>query len=157
MAQAPLPKDWPAALSMIRPSIKDRGQIEATYFQQKTLNPATAEPLPFQSLTADLVIFPVLDLPESIAAVTAKHLREWGVGLDQVMEAAMHNFKAANSVSAFTPSNRLHLALRGDAYDATRLLLVEQIAALGLGERPVALGAGSRSSDPRRFLRPPGV
>ena len=141
MIEPSLPDDWPSVMPMIRPTLKDRGAVEVTYLQQKAVNPTTAEVLPFQPLTSDLAIFPVVDLPESMLAVTAKKLRSWGVGLDQVVEAGLHNFRTANRANAFTSFGRLQVAQVGDSYDATRLLLSEQIAALGLQGQPVALAA----------------
>lgn len=141
MVVPPLPSDWPSVRSMIRPVVKDRWAADLAYLHQRVLSPTMAEPIPFQPLTSDLAIFPVLDLPESMKAVMAKDLRDWGVGADQVMETALHNFKTANVANPFKAAGRLQVAQVGDAYDATRLLLTEQISALRLQGHPVALAA----------------
>jgi hypothetical protein len=141
MVVSALPGDWPSVRAMIRPVLKDRWAADLAYLQQKVLAPTMAEPIPFQPLTSDLAIYPVLDLPESMRAIMAKDLRDWGVGLNQVMDEALQNFRAANVAKVFKEVGRLYVAQVGDSYDATRLLLTEQIAGLRLKGRPVALAA----------------
>jgi uncharacterized protein YtpQ (UPF0354 family) len=141
MAVPLLPSEWPSARSMLRPVLKDRGAADTAFLQQRVLSPTMAEPIPFQPLTSDLAIFPVLDLPDSMKAVSLKDLRDWGVSIEQVMEAALSNFRAANALKPFKTVGRLQVAQVGDSYDATRLLLTEQIAGLRLKGRPVALAA----------------
>jgi hypothetical protein len=79
-----------------------------------------------------------IDRPESMEVVTADQLGRWHVTLDQALAIAVSNLAAKP-----TPFTQLQPGLwtspARDSYEASRLLLTDQIAALGLHGEPVAM------------------
>ncbi|GAB7039934.1 MULTISPECIES: DUF1444 domain-containing protein [Catenuloplanes] len=127
------PDDWPRARWMLRPVL--RGAAPMTV----TRNAPVARPaLPF---LAEML---VLDLPTSMAYVTAEHLRTWGVTEDEAYRAARSNLRAEPvpppAPGESTPTI-LHFVDEGDSYCASFPLVDGWLAGLGArldGKRPVA-------------------
>jgi hypothetical protein len=80
----------------------------------------------------------VVDLPNMMKLVTASQLADWEATLDQLESTALANLRARPAAFEQVEPG-LWMSRVGDSYDSARLLLVEEIRALGLSGNPVAL------------------
>jgi hypothetical protein len=80
----------------------------------------------------------VYDLPTTIQFVTNEMLDKWGVSLFEAAEVARRNLEQKESVVGKV-GDHLYVFVNGDAYDATRMLLLEPIRSLELNGPPVAI------------------
>jgi hypothetical protein len=70
--------------------------------------------------------------------VTAEKLDDWGVTLYEAAEIAKQNLDE-RPFAVMSISDKLFIAETGDAYDGTRLLLIDKIRRLDLIGAPMAL------------------
>lgn len=80
----------------------------------------------------------VYDLPTTIQFVTKEMLDKWGVSLFEAAEDARRNLEQKESVIGKV-GDHLYVFVSGDAFDATRMLLLEQIRSFDLNGPPVAI------------------
>ncbi|MDR7278626.1 hypothetical protein [Catenuloplanes atrovinosus] len=127
------PDDWDRARTMLRPVLRGAAPMAVDHSA-----PITRPALPF---LAELL---VIDLPASMAYVTADHLRTWGVSADEAYAAARSNLRAG-AVAPPKPGESLptilHFVDEGDSYCASFPLVDGWLAGLAArlgGKRPVA-------------------
>lgn len=95
--------------------------------------------LPSIPLSDHLAVSLVYDLPKAMRFVTQDNLDEWGVTLYEAMEVArqsLHEFQPAQYASV---GDRLYIFENADAYDGTRMLLLDLMRSLKVEGRPLAL------------------
>lgn len=80
----------------------------------------------------------VYDLPTTIEFVTTEMLEKWGVSLIEAAEVARQNLEQTESMIGKV-GDHLYVFVSGDAFDATRMLLLEPIRSLDLNGLPVAI------------------
>ena len=89
-------------------------------------------------LSEHLTVCLVYDLPNSMRFVTQDDLATWGVTLYEAGEAAKHNLEE-KPFSMSVIAEKLYVLINGDAYDASRMLLLDAIGSLDLTGDPVAI------------------
>lgn len=80
----------------------------------------------------------VYDLPTTIYFVTKEMLEKWDVSAYEAAEVARENLEQREFMVGKV-GDHLHVFVSGDAFDATRMLLLEPIRSLDLNGLPVAL------------------
>ncbi|MGH7137777.1 MAG: hypothetical protein ACREHD_18670 [Pirellulales bacterium] len=70
--------------------------------------------------------------------VTQENLEKWGISVYEAIEVAKQNL-AEMEFAIGAIDQKLFVVVAGDAYDATRMLLLDQIRALPLAGQPVAM------------------
>lgn len=80
----------------------------------------------------------VYDLPTTIQFVTKEMLEKWGVSQFEAAEVARQNLEQKESVIGKV-GDHLYVFVSGDAYDATRMLLLDAIRSFELNGPPVAI------------------
>jgi hypothetical protein len=134
-----LPEDFESASPDLRPRIWARASLE--HERLKSLiegKDGTLADLPSQPVGEHLLAMLVYDWPESVQSVTDKKLEDWGVSLYEAMEVARRNLEEVTTSYAKIGEN-LYCFATGDSYDASRLTLVDRIAALEVSGEPVAM------------------
>ena len=86
----------------------------------------------------------VFDLPTTMQYVSADKLEEWGISLYEATEIARQNLEE-REFKAASLADRLFVFMTSDAFDAARMLLVDQLRSLAVNGPPVAM-AFSRDS-----------
>jgi hypothetical protein len=87
---------------------------------------------PYQILEDPLVVGLVYDEPESTRTISQDDLNDWGVTFYEAMEVARENLTKL-PFRLLGPGERnegVYLFMTGDSYDATRLLLLDQVRSL---------------------------
>lgn len=134
----PLPEDFESARPDLRPKIWPRAALERARLGGLLGEPAGDPEQPAVPVGEHLVVTPAYDWPDSIQSIPASTLRDWGVSLYEVLEAARANLEET-TVGYAQIGDGLDSFLSGDTYDACRLLLVDRIRALEVAGRHVAM------------------
>jgi hypothetical protein len=100
--------------------------------------------LAFMPVSDHLIACLVFDLPTTMQYVTADKLEQWEVSLYEAVEIARQNLEE-REFKAASLGDRLYVFLTADAFDASRLLLLDRIRSFELNGPPVAM-AFSRDS-----------
>ena len=138
------PTSWAEAAPRVRPRLRPRHMYEVVGLQSALRAPhaprdamATLRPL-----RGDLHVELAYDLPTSIQNLQPSTLAEWGIETDDAYDRALVNLGQNTPPRAFYRlEGEVFTVSVGDCYDSSRLLLVDQIRALPLQGRPVALPA----------------
>ncbi|HBL51483.1 MAG TPA: hypothetical protein DDZ65_14725 [Firmicutes bacterium] len=81
-------------------------------------------------LFGNLAVFYVVEFPDRTVYLTHKHLSDWRVTLPTVHEGALANLlKRTRKPALLKGSPGLYAYLQGDGYDATRILIVDELKA----------------------------
>lgn len=89
-------------------------------------------------LSEHLEVCLVYDLPDTMHFVIQETLEKWGVSAFEALEIAKQNLSEKESAIGAI-GNKLFFVVAGDAYDATRMLLIDRLKQLPLSGRPVLL------------------
>src|ERR1035437_7870857 len=156
--------DWTAASQLIRPALRPKGTSgsDGRNLRVPTGNAGPGKPL-VKSGPADLAIVYVLPGKGFDVVVGVDHLLAWGVGPDEIHEAAIANLGAwsgeASWVDEIDGRRRVVWSDLGEGLDAARILLEdvrERLAAdlgpgcrilIGLPERDLLIAAGLAAGD----------
>jgi hypothetical protein len=134
-----MPADFAAARPNLRPKVWTRAGIEAQRLRIRLdgmsgrgLDP-TCVPL-----GEHLLACVAYDWPEATRSISDDVLEGWGVTIYEAMEAATQALDESTAGYA-TIGEELASFIDGDSYDASRILLLDRIASMGLAGRPIAM------------------
>ena len=133
-----LPDEFDDARPDILPSLRTRTMGEILRLDSLISGETSATLLPSVPLTDHLVICFVYDLPHTMQFITDETIEKWGVSIYEVLEVAMQNL-AERSFTLCSLDEKVFIVETGDAYDATRLLLKDQIRQLPVKGKPIAM------------------
>ncbi|MFG0297964.1 MAG: DUF1444 family protein [Maioricimonas sp. JB045] len=132
-----VPSDFEDARHDLRPIVRSRAYIELLRLQSQ-LEGHEGPSIPHELIGDHLCAALVYDLPESMQSVSAEQLESWGVTYYEAMEAAHRNL-AEVDVRIAQLGSSVYATATGDAYDASRLLMLDLIHQLDVEGAPVAL------------------
>jgi hypothetical protein len=155
--------DWAAASAIVRPALRPVGTSGVDGLNRH-IRQGSGPGLPIvKAGPAGLTIVYVLPGPGFDVVVGVDHLLAWGVGPEQVHEAAMSNLGAWSGGAAWIDETDTHRKVVwsdwGEGLDATRILLAEVRGRLGtdlasasriligLPERDLLIAAGLAEGD----------
>ena len=145
-AQRELPNDYEDVSVDLLPKVWARATFDRLELEAQAAGEANTAPA-MVPLGAHLLVGVVYDLPNSMRTIRDDELEGWGVSFFEAMEQAMQNLRGrpvqvARMVADEEERGGLFLLAIGDSYDATRLLVVPELAESGqlplLGD-PVAM------------------
>lgn len=135
--QVEAPNEFEDAKPDLFPTIRSKASLEVMRLDRK-LEGECEDDIPWIPVSEHLAACLVYDLPNTMQFVTEKRLDEWGVSLYEAMEIAKRNLEQIEfAVGAI--DGRLYLFAAGDAYDASRMVLLDAVRSLKVTGRPVAL------------------
>ncbi|MBV8758204.1 MAG: hypothetical protein JO257_13035 [Deltaproteobacteria bacterium] len=138
-----MPKDkitLDEARKKLRPAVR-----AVSYFDPQQLkklgsgvgSAADTTTIPFKELGDGAAVAIAIDGDQSMAIATNKDLEDWKITLDQALAIAVTNLAVDAKFEQIEPG--VWAARMNDSYDASRIMLVEDIGKLGLAGGPVAL------------------
>ena len=136
--QMDMPEDFEDVKPDLRPSVRSRSMLETLRIGAEGSSDKPTN-VPWVPLSDDLIICLVYDLPNSIRFVMQKDLDIWGVSLYEAMEVARRNLDENQSTMCASLGDKLHIFQSGDAYDGTRMLMLDLIRHLKVEGNPLAL------------------
>jgi hypothetical protein len=131
--QIPPAATWEEAVPRLRPGIRDTYLLESARLQTR-LQDVKGAPPTFRSLTDRIGIVLIEDHKEHMSIVPASSLETWGVSFDQALETALANLREVSAPRWTTPFPGVYISAWNDDYDASRLLLDDELSGV-----PVAL------------------
>ncbi|MGK0360213.1 MAG: hypothetical protein ACI9U2_002526 [Bradymonadia bacterium] len=134
------PDTWADARANVMPRLRDPAYYTSTTMQVQALHPDSDPPQFCQrAIAPGLALEPAYDLPTQIMAITQSQLSDWDVNADTVIEAALENLavRTGDCFQAVAPG--FYVCSTNDAYDSSRMALVDRIAALDLDGPPLAV------------------
>jgi len=138
MAQQPdSPKDFEDARHDLLPTIRSRAMLDEVRLQAE-ISGSEWKGLPAWPVSEHLMICLVYDLPTAMQFVNDEMLAEWGVSLYEAVEVAKENLEQRESVIV-SVEDSFYVVSTGDAYDATRMILIDKIRKLAFEGDPIAL------------------
>ncbi len=134
-----LPEDFESARHDLRPRLFARCSVEGIRLRaEKEKGEPDALGLVTEPVGEHILAVLAFDWPEAVQTINAGQLDTWGVSAYEAIEAAKMNLAEVPFGVAEMGEN-LRVFMTGDSYDATRILLIDQIRNLELQGRPVAL------------------
>ncbi|HEX7379509.1 MAG TPA: DUF1444 family protein [Pirellulales bacterium] len=131
------PEDFEDAKPDLLPTVRVRSFQEELRLGRQ-IKGANWVAFPSVPLSEHLEVCLVYDLPTTMHFVDQETLDNWGVSLYEAMEIARQNL-AEIEFAIGALDEKLFIVVAGDAYDATRMLLVDQIRQLPLCGQVVSL------------------
>jgi hypothetical protein len=135
-----VPDTWAEARANLMPRLRDVSYYTTTTMHIRALHP-DAKPPQFcnRPFAPGLALEPAYDLPTQIMAVTADLPAKWGVDAETIVQAALENLavRTGDCFEAVAPG--FYVCSTGDAYDSSRMALVDRIAALAVEGPPLAV------------------
>ncbi len=120
--------DWAAAAGLVYPTLRPHGTSGVDGHRRELPTGTGCEPILSQG-PASLVTAYVLPASGFDVLVSVEHLLSWGVGPEQVHDAAMTNLSAWSAGAPWTEEvegdRRVIWSDTGDGWDASRILLPE--------------------------------
>lgn len=132
-----IPDDYEDAKPDLRPAVRSRSHLEATRLDA-IIQGAEFPEVPYEPIGDHLACALVYDLPESIAFVNQEQLDRWEVSFYEAMEIARQNLLDVQC-NLISVGQRFYSLAGGDAYDASRLVLVDRIRELDVSGQHVAM------------------
>lgn len=132
-----LPERYEDARKDLLPRVRERFVAEVERLSDAadgTTTPAS----PSVPLSDEYFIVVVWDQPMALMTLPAKTLAQWGVTLEQALEVARENLRSRSEPDFRSLAPGLFRSDWRDGHDASRILLVEQIARLPVSGDPVA-------------------
>jgi hypothetical protein len=136
--QPELPDEFEHAAHDLLPKIWCRAMIENLRLQAELHGQAEKFNMPHHEVGSHLVASVVYDLPESMRSLSQDELDGWGVTYYQALEAALRNLEQLNFNYAQI-DDRMYVAVNGDAYDSSRILLLDRIRSMEVQGDHVAM------------------
>ncbi len=93
--------------------------------------------IPYKMIGEGAAVAIAIDNPDSMAIATNKDLDDWHITIDQALAIAVANLGVDAKLEQLEPG--VWAAKMNDSYDASRIMLVEDIGKLGLAGGAVAL------------------
>lgn len=136
-SQFELPDEFEDVKPDLLPTIRPKSMLEIMRLDVE-IQGGTWNEMPSLPLSDHLEVCLVYDLPTRMQFVMQPMLETWGVTLYEASEVARQNLEQREfAVGAL--GEKFYVFVTGDAYDATRMLLVDRIRALPVNGQPVAL------------------
>lgn len=131
------PEDFEDARPDLLPTVRVRSTMEQMRLD-RVIHGGEWQAFPSVPLSEHLEICLVYDLPKAMHFVSQENLDKWRISVDEAVEVAKQNL-AEMQFAIGAIDQKLFVVVAGDAYDATRMLLLDQIRALPLSGQPVAM------------------
>jgi hypothetical protein len=155
--------DWAAASAVVRPALRPEGTSGSDGLDRR-IRPGAGPGMPIvKAGPAGLAVVYVLPGPGFDVVVGVDHLLGWGVGPEQVHDAAISNLETWSSGASWMDETDAHRRVVwsdwGEGLDAARILLAEVRSRLardlapagriliGLPERDLLIAAGLADGD----------
>jgi hypothetical protein len=132
-----IPDDYDDAKPDLRPAVRSRSHLEATRLDA-ILQGVEFPAVPYESIGDHLAAAVVYDLPESIAFVNQDQLDRWEATFYEAMETAKQNLLEVQC-NLISVGQRFYSLAGGDAYDASRLVLIDRIRDLEVEGEHIAM------------------
>lgn len=131
-------------LRAVLPRLRDRAWFSAVRRQAELELGADEDAidevmLPHAPLNDELAAHLAFDLPSSVTELGSDRVEAWGLSFEALFERAKQNLADASATPFEQAAPGVYVSPYHDTLDATRMLLVERIAALPLKGAPVAL------------------
>lgn len=131
-------------LRAVLPRLRDRAWFSAVRRQAELELGADEDAidevmLPHAPLNDELAAHLAFDLPSSVTELGPDRVEAWGLSFEALLERAKQNLADASPTPFEEAAPGVFVSPYHDTLDATRMLLVERIAALPLKGAPVAL------------------
>lgn len=135
-----VPDSWDDARANVMPRLRDTAYYTCATMQLRALQP-DLDPMVFckRSFAPGLALEPAYDMPTQIGAIAQSQLDGWGVDVETIVAAALENLavRTGDCFQAVTPG--FYVCSTGDAYDSSRMALVDRIVALDVDGAPLAV------------------
>lgn len=132
--------DWASAAKTIVPVVRselsfriDEGVVTATGSSKEGLR------FPRVPWLGELAIGFALDRPDAVLRVAQGFFAGWKKSEQELVPIAIANLRAIDKAPFEKHRDGFYVAARGDTLDASRVLLIEEIRALGLKGAPLAM------------------
>ena len=135
--QFEVPEEFEDAKHDLLPALRSKAMLETMRLDVENRGSKWLE-LASVSVSEHLECCLVYDLPTTIQFVTKEMLDKWGVSLFEAAEVARQNLEQKESVIGKV-GDHLYVFVNGDAFDATRMLLLNAMRSLSLAGPPVAI------------------
>lgn len=125
------PDTWAEAQANIMPRLRDLAYYTNARLQIAHLHPDTPPPtFCHQPFAPGMALEAVYDLPTQMMAVTNGQQTPWGVDTQTVIDTALANLavRTGDCFEAVAPG--FYVCTTGDAYDSSRMALIDRIRAL---------------------------
>jgi uncharacterized protein YtpQ (UPF0354 family) len=137
--QFEVPEDFENAKHDLLPMVRSKSMSEVTRLDVEIRGGgskwAELAAIPLSDYLETCLVY---DLPTTFYFVTEEMLQKWGVSPYEAAEVARENLEQKEFMVGKV-GDHLHVFVSGDAFDATRMLLLEPIRSLDLNGLPVAL------------------
>ena len=137
-----VPVCWEDAQSMVRPTVRATTYHPLVALETEAEHGDVAHSVTVSHrVTEHLVIELVIDFPNTIGSLDSDLLVAWGVSTERALESALANLRAVDPDPFELLSAGVFCAQVGDCYDASRLLMVEELRMLPVAGDVVVLAA----------------
>lgn len=133
-----VPKDFEDVKPDLRPTVRSRSMLELLRLGAERDGGEYVE-IPSMPLSEHLLVCLVYDLPKTMRFVKQQDLETWGVSLYEAMEVARQNLFENQPARYASVGDKFYIFETGDAYDGTRMLMLDMIRGLEVVGMPVAL------------------
>ncbi len=121
-----VPTDYETAKDHLRPKIWMRWSMEGIRLQSLIEDRPEFDTAMYP-IGEHLCLTLVYDMPQAMQSLPPQMLDTWGVTFYEALETAKENLAEAPMKFATVGDNQVLLAVTGDNYDATRLLLIDRL------------------------------
>jgi hypothetical protein len=133
-----LPEDYEAARANLRVKIWARAGLASDELQMELDGMDGRPDLRAVPIGEHLLAAIAYDFPDRVQTVPGADLDRWGVTIYEALETGKQNL-ADTMVGYAKIGEHVAAFMSGDSYDASRILLINQIRDFGMAGRPVAL------------------
>jgi uncharacterized protein YtpQ (UPF0354 family) len=137
MQRMELPTEFEDAKPDLLPTLRDRFFVEAMRLHSEAAGGDPPEMVTVP-VTDECVVALVYDLPNSMRFVGKEALDTWGVSVYEALEVAKQNLTEV-SYPVLSVGDKVFMIESGDAYDATRMLLTDNLRQLPVLGDPVVM------------------
>ena len=137
------PSEPPESVDEARPNLLPRVRelewYEVMKLQFADANDGRGPAVVYEALNEELALEIVYDLPTAVMSVAPERLEAWGLSLEEAIRTARANLRERTSGTFEQLEPGVFISPWQDAYDSSRLVLVELITRLDVRGDPVAL------------------
>lgn len=133
-----LPSEFEDVKADLRPSIRSRLLFDLHRLDAEAEGGKFIE-IPSMQVSDHLIACVVYDFPEAMRFINQENLDTWGVSIYQAMEVARQNLHEQQPPMCASLGDKLYIFETGDAYDGTRMLMLDMIRHLKVEGTTVAL------------------
>lgn len=136
-----IPEDFEDVVPDLMPALRTRGYFELIQLKFRSQN-RDMPMFPYQDVGEHFGLTVAYDMNDSIIMISQKHLDDWNLTFYEAMEIAMRNLYEKGCVlTALTMEDKfkVYIPTVGDSFDATRLMLVDQLRNLDVIGETIAM------------------